>query len=79
MGLVLEMSESHFDHVDDLTGHMECEENTTVYSTGPRGQVWLERAFALEMTLDVNRAQQLICTVVLSNSLNTSQLQLLYL
>lgn len=74
MGLVLEMSESRFDHVDDLGGRMECEENTTVYSAGPQGQVWLERAFELEMTLDVNMAQQLICTVVLSNSLNTSQL-----
>ena len=74
MGLVLKMSESRFDHVDDPTGHMECEENSTVDYTVPRGQVWLERAFELVMTLDVNTAQQLICTVVLSSLMNTSQL-----
>lgn len=74
MGLVLKMSESRFDHVDDPTGHMECEENSTVDYTLLRGQVWLERAFELMMTLDVNMTQQLIYTVVLSNSLNTSQL-----
>lgn len=68
------MSESRFDHVDDPTGHMECEESSTVDYTLPRGQVWLERAFELMMTLDVNMTQQLIYTVVLSNSLNTSQL-----
>lgn len=50
MGLVLKMSESHFDHVDDPTDmewgphvgstpHMECEENSTVDYTVPRGQV----------------------------------------